>query len=565
MLTFLSDRLHGSGRWLSLAMLVTLHFALLAGVDSVWSRPLLFAHLGLFLLWQPLWRGEGKLSTGRAIIIVGVSALAMMWLNWWVLLFWVSSLFSLVGGRVFAFQSGWQRLRYLLAMGYLLAVLLFWLTPQLFMLSMAGEASRNLMEIVLPILLLCMVMVPHKSERLKKTVAVDLIYSLLLFMLLTLLVLGSLAFMTLGRVDYYEALLRTLFMMALLLFVLGWLWNPRMGFSGFQTILSRYFMNIGTPFELWIKQLAMTAQQESDSSAFLKIATAQFIELPWLCGLAWECDDGAGKQGVNSAHAIELVNADLHLTLFTRQRLAPTVLMHVHLLSQMLAHFYQSKRREQSLREMAHLQAVHETGARLTHDLKNMLQSLLALISIAEQRAEQAQPILQRQLPMLVQRIELTLDKLKTPGQAKEEASMPLAAWWSSLQQRQQYRNLDWVCEDGMGEQVIPPALFDSIADNLIDNARNKRLREPDISVQIRLRPRPLRFSVCDSGSAIPKDAAHHLLHTVVESEDGFGIGLLQAARWAEQSGYRLLLRDNVEGKVCFELAELTGGKKLVL
>ncbi len=139
-------------------------------------------------------------------------------------------------------------------------------------------------------------LVPHESERLKKTVAVDLIYSMLLFMLLTLLVLGSLAFMTLGRVDYYEALLRTLFMMALLLFVLGWLWNPRMGFSGFQAIFSRYFMNIGTPFELWIKQLAITAQQEPASAAFLKIATAQLVELPWLCGLVWECDEGQGKQ-----------------------------------------------------------------------------------------------------------------------------------------------------------------------------------------------------------------------------------------------------------------------------
>ena len=46
-----------TGRWLLLAMLALLHGVMLLGVDSPWSRPLLLAHLGLFLLWQPLWRG----------------------------------------------------------------------------------------------------------------------------------------------------------------------------------------------------------------------------------------------------------------------------------------------------------------------------------------------------------------------------------------------------------------------------------------------------------------------------------------------------------------------------
>lgn len=362
--------------------------------------------------------------------------------------------------------------------------------------------------------------------------------------------------MTLGHMDYFRALLRTLFMMALLLFVLGWLWNPRLGFSGFQAVFSRYFLNVGTPFELWIKQLARTAQHEHGSAAFLKIATGQLVELPWLCGVRWECDEGGGRQGADSPHHIELVNQDLRLIMYTRQRVAPSVLMHIHLLSQMLAHFYQAKRREQRLREMVRLQAVHETGARLTHDLKNMLQSLLALISIAEQQPEQSQPILQRQLPKLVERIELTLNKLKAPDHAEEVARVPLAAWWQGLQQRQQYRNLDWLSEDGMGELTIPLALFDSIADNLIDNARNKRLREPDITVQVSLLLHPLRLSVCDSGSEIAAETAPRLLQTVVESANGFGIGLFQAARWAEQSGYKLQLRENVQGRVCFELSE---------
>jgi len=236
--------------------------------------------------------------------------------------------------------------------------------------------------------------------------------------------------------------------------------------------------------------------------------------------------------------------------------------MHIHLLTQMLAFFYQSKRREQRIREMAHLQAVHETGARLTHDLKNMLQSLFALISIAEQQPKQAQPILKIQLPVLAQRIEQTLIKLKVPKDETEAARMPLSTWWLTLQQRQQYRNLEWLSpenlsDDALNDPQIPFTLFDNIADNLIDNARNKRLREVDIAVQISLSARPLCLTVCDSGSEISELLAKQLLHTVVESDEGFGVGLFQAARWAEQSGYRLQLKENIKGKVCFELVEM--------
>ena len=554
MLTISPARRIRSDRWLSLVMLFTLHAALWVGVQSVWARPLLFAHLGLFLLWQPLWRGEDRLSTRSALTIVGISTLALFWLNGWIVAFWVSGLFSLVGSRVFAFQSAAQRLRYLLAMAYLLAVLLMWVTPQLFALPVTTEASTELMQIVLPLLLLLMALVPHESERLKKIEAVDLVYSLLLFMLLTLLVLGSLAFMSLGQVEYFQALLRTLFLMAAVLFVLGWLWNPRLGFAGFQIIFSRYFLNIGTPFELWLNKLSQLALKENSPASFLEIATAHLAALPWLSGVRWQCDVAKGQQGAASVHEFSWADQDLKLVLYARQNVPPTVLMHIHLLCQMLAFFYHAKRREQRLQEMARLQAVHETGARLTHDLKNMLQSLMVLISIAEKQPAKAQSILLHQMPVLVKQIELVLSKLKIPGQDTKMNLMPLAAWWKKLQQREQYRNLQWQSEGGLGNQEIPAALFDSIADNLIENVHGKSLREQDITVQVFLKAQPLCFSVCDNGSAIPEEMANRLFHTVVDSEDGWGIGLYQVARWARQLGYHLILKENYKGKVCFEL-----------
>lgn len=558
MLTHALGRLTGSSRWLSFAMLVILHLALWLGMQGIWARPLLLMHLGLFLLWQPLWRGESKLRAGSSALIVAISLVTLLWLNLWVLAFWVSGLFALVGGRAFAFQTRWQRLYYLLVMAYLLAILVLYLAPQLFDLSGLGEVTDNLMNVGLPLLLLTMAFIPVEREQVESSQAVDFIYVLLLFTLLVLLVLGSLAFMTLGHVLYIQALLRTLFIIALTLLVLGGLWNPRMGFSGLQALFSRYLLTLGTPLEVWLKQLAEAAQQEQNPETFLARATEYLIEMPWITGLSWASDRGHGTLGVASMHRIEMSDQELTLTLFSRQAVSPTVLLHVRLLIQLLGHFYQAKRREQHLREITRLQTIYETGARLTHDLKNMLQSLFALTSVAQHQPDKAQPILQRQLPVLTQRIELILAKLKSPHVQEDAAELPLDIWWEGLRQRHQHRHIEWAFEPSNTAEMIPAPLFDCVADNLIDNACNKQLREPGISISVTLCAEPFMLSVGDSGSAIPDAAARQLMHTILPSEDGLGVGLYQVGKWAAQSGYQLALAENKAGKVRFALTQAT-------
>jgi sensor histidine kinase regulating citrate/malate metabolism len=98
--------------------------------------------------------------------------------------------------------------------------------------------------------------------------------------------------------------------------------------------------------------------------------------------------------------------------------------------------------------------------------------------------------------------------------------------------------------------------MFDCVADNLIENASNKLLREHGIRITVYLSADPLVLSVTDSGSSIPHGLAQRLLRTVLPSEDGLGVGLYQAARWARQKGYRLTLGENHAGKVRFELTK---------
>jgi len=101
----------------------------------------------------------------------------------------------------------------------------------------------------------------------------------------------------------------------------------------------------------------------------------------------------------------------------------------------------------------------------------------------------------------------------------------------------------------------LPQELFDSVADNLIQNALRKRAGEADVTIRVELRTVPLpSLIVCDSGAAAPTEVMEKLFHAPVSTYDGLGIGLYQAAKQARGLGYGLELSRNLDGEVCFTL-----------
>jgi sensor histidine kinase regulating citrate/malate metabolism len=130
------------------------------------------------------------------------------------------------------------------------------------------------------------------------------------------------------------------------------------------------------------------------------------------------------------------------------------------------------------------------------------------------------------------------------------------------LRQRNQHRAIDWHEPDSLPDTNIPAALFDCIIDNLIDNVERKRQSDPGVAISIKIQSNPVSLTVCDSGDPIPEKIATILLRGVVPSENGLGIGLYQAARWAGQLGYRMSLISNRDGNVCFELRDNEGEKE---
>jgi signal transduction histidine kinase len=550
-------------RFVLIAMLALLHVAVLRGSADNWARALLLAHLGLLLLWQPFLRGEHQISVAQGIFIALGAVAVMLWVGWWLLAFWVVVLAGLVGGKVFLHQARWQRRCYLVVLVYLLALLAILILPEIAPRREVSGEIRAAAEYGLPLLLVALALMPTEPESPEAPQVIDFFYSVFLMLVLGMVILGSFTFMTLSRVQYLEALTNTVFLIAGTIFLLGLAWNPRTGYAGLNVFFSRYLFSIGLPVEKWLYFLAELSQAEARPERFLAEGVAGLARLPWIAGAGWRAAGQQGENGDRTEYAVVYEGPDLQLTIYSRYRTSPALQWHMHLLGQLLGEFYAAKLREQTLRQSSYLQAVHETGARLTHDVKNLLQSLNVLCSVAAQDdSPQLQALIRRQLPAITQRLQATLDKLQRPG---DEESLPvgLRDWWESLARQYQGQNLEFAPAQPDPALQVPKALFDSVADNLLQNAIAKRAAGGDVRIRVSVQDAPgPELRVQDSGRAVPTDVAGSLLRAPVHSSTGLGIGLYQAARLAEKSGYALTLAENRDGAVCFALAPAGGVAK---
>ena len=285
--------------WLG-AMLLALHASLAWGIDGLFSRAMLLAHFGLFLIWQPIWRNERSLDSLQGSLLVIVGILVALWNNWWLMAVWLAVLVALIGGSLIGHKQPRQRLAALLAAVYLLSLLLVWVVPHLFVDQQLEPAQVVLVRFGLPLLALVIMVIPIPTSSSSSTTAVDLLYSLLLFLLVTGLVLGSFVVKQLSHGVYPLALAQSLIVMALILITLSWLWNPHSGFTGIGHLLSRYLMSVGLPFEEWVKGLADLAEREREPARFLALALQNMCELPWVAGLSWQVPYGKGMLGARS-------------------------------------------------------------------------------------------------------------------------------------------------------------------------------------------------------------------------------------------------------------------------
>ncbi len=548
-------------------MLLSLHALLIWGEAGDLHKALFLCHYGLFLMWQPLMRQTNKLSWQAAFIIVIGAAIAMSYTNWWFTAFWIAGLFSLIGGRIFSTESTRSRLPNILAAAYLLAILVLWVVPKLLKANDDLAAAEFVLIYLLPFLPITILFI-SKNKLDNNTPNIDFFYTLLIFLLTLIIILGSFAIGVIWQIHYIKLLIVAVMSLAATLVALSWLWNPSATFSGLELLMSRYLLSIGLPFEQWIRKIALHADYESTADNFLQASMSELVALNWVSGVEWQVGKDKFQIGETTQFISTFTFQKLHLTLYSRWQFSPAMYLHVQLLTQILGEFYEAKLREETISQNIYMQTFYETGSRLTHDIKNILQSMGTLSAAALQNEaggkdaeEDARLIelIKKQLPRLNQRLTTTLTKLARPSNEKKQQAK-VNTWWKDFKQLNSHyassqHQIQFEAPETMPKADIDPDVLDSIVDNLIQNALEKARLEVNTQIQVTLMPsEKFCIEVSDTGSAMPANVADKLFKTHVSSKNGLGVGLYHAAQQAKQAGYELSLIENRDGEVRFRL-----------
>lgn len=544
-------------------MLFSLLAAIHLGDSNALILGLLIAHFGFFLLWQPVVKKQSTFTTKQLAILSILIFAFIYWFNPWLYVLWSLLLLTLLTGRIFA--RGLSRAAYGFAVIVLFLELVLITTPELFRLTALSSSAQSTFSIVLTLLPLVLLLIPVTDTTSKQ---IDFIRGFFVVLLVVFLCMSSALISLTAEQRYIESLVTSVFILSLFLLLTAILWTPRGGFAGLARLWEKYILDIGGPFEEWIAHVSTLETSTSLRAEYFLAASLRYLmQQHWISGVHWQTNSDDGFKGEKSSHTVSINDDKLKLTLHTYTPVGPSLMLHAKLLLNVLTFYYRAKLQEQQLIKQAHLQAIHETGSKLTHDMKNILQATHTMTQIINDNDSQMSDIidvLKKQMPLLTQRLNTTLDKLRAPQNADlttKKASGSLLQWWHQLQHRYNEPHIQFSTTINK-DLEIPIDTFTTVIENLLENARNKRTREPDIEIAIQLASinEQLCLSVCDNGSAIDSQIAQQLFKEVVSSQDGYGIGLYQCYELAKNHGYELGIEENIKARVCFTLKQPNQG-----
>jgi len=570
-------------RWLAL-MLISLQIVLWWDFfpfplsDSLLRFVLLF-HFAVFILWQFLWNFIPKFQSVekrfqydytyyiRYLVLLGiVISIFTLFPNIWLITLWQLILIALMGGRTLIKSR--DRIVNLLAILFLTVNLFLINLPQLFAieeLTLLYQFSPEVLSALnygllsLPLMFLFI----SRNEQREHPDYIVFFNGLAVLMFIISIALGSLVIMYQSSIIWPLAIFQMSLLTLIFLFIISVLWIGFAREDGVEQLWMQHLHTIGSAFELWLENITQPINHKKlTPQDFLQSGFEQLLTLPWVSGIAWQSLYGEDMIGEPDRQQVVITVQSIEVTIYTYNRISSNHYFQINILIKVLEHFHQAKRRQAAFAQQVHLQVIHETGAKLTHDIKNLLQSLHAITSVIENlpsnKFQDTQRLLQGQMPHLTQRLKRTLDKLQKPAEFSY-SHVPVNLWWSNLTACYRKSKIEFSSQIEIDNILIPEDLFDNVSENLLQNALNKRKREPElkISVLLIINKRGLQLSVCDDGSAIPEKIAQQLFSEPVPSRDGFGIGLYQAVKQLTHTGYQLKLCENVEGEVCFELISI--------
>ena len=349
------------------------------------------------------------------------------------------------------------------------------------------------------------------------------------------------------NIDYPNAILLSAAGVSALLAVVGLLSAPFSHTASPHIV--QQILSLKIPVEDWVSRISAIAAGHENAADFSQAVMEEFITLAGVTGVSWDDDNGNPQHtGKHSRYTMELQCPPLRLRLHMQRRASSWEWFNYYLLARIASEYWLGKRREERNRTHNLIRAVHETGARLTHDIKNILHTLVTLTSTKDDA------LLRRQLPHLQQRLASTLGKLQAPEIAPPSATASAEQWWREAQQRHAQQRVSF-CGTANGE--LPTALFDLAIDNFISNALAKRQTTPAFNIKVSLSNigNGVCLRVTDNGPAVPTTLVSALFVSPVESQNGFGVALYQIGVEAAKRHYSAQLSDNTDGCVTFQIA----------
>ncbi len=539
-----------------LATILLLYHLLIWAVDEPLLRfGLSFVLYGLFLLWQPLWSKEARVNA----LPVAVIALLFFMITYAFpnesLVFVGLILSGLIGSRLLG-QTAFRSFD-LLALLIITIEMAIGLIPDTFQEIRLPALFADYMQTMILVPVLLFYFAPNPDHQKQGRSQVDLMHGLLAATLLFIVLLGGIVINLLYGVDYVDGLLLTVFIVATLTIGISWFWNPGIGYSGIGVLWNRYAMTIGGPFETWINTLTTLIEERYlTPNEYLEAACEHLVENEWLNAIEWQFEHFKISVGEQTGPWLEhQLDEKLTVMLYFKADPGTALEQHTILLIRMAYQFYLAKLNQEKMRAQEHFATIHHTGARLTHDIKNILQSIKTSLDILamDDESTQSQILLQTNLQQIGGRLESTLNKLRAPKLNTQVNLVDCRQWLDRIGRQHNANPRIRFHADIVNNVTLPVDLFDSVAENLINNALQK-----SASTQVDLRLLSdndmIVLSICDDGDAIKAEIESSLFAQPVSSGSGMGIGLYQAAIMANAFQYELELSQNERGRVCFNL-----------
>jgi len=543
------------GQQILASTLLTYHILIWVVDEPRLKFALSFILYGLFLLWQPLWSKEAKVGRWPVVFIVIFITTITFFFAKESLVFFGLILSGLIGSRLLSHSS--FRSFDLLALLIIILEMVVGLVPDTFRQIELPALFAEYMQTIILIPILLFYFAPNPDDRKQQRSQVDLMHGLLAATLIFIVLLGGIVINLLYGVDYIDGLLLTVFIVSTLTIGISWFWNPGVGYSGIGVLWNRYAMTIGGPFETWINTLTTLIEEPYLSpTEYLEAACDHLVGNDWLNAIEWNFKNQKIKAGDLAGTRLKHQLADdLTVVLYFKSNPGAALEQHTILLIRMAYQFYLAKLNQEKMRAQEHFATIHHTGARLTHDIKNILQSIKASLSIldTEHDTTESQQLLQANLNQIGTRLESTLNKLKAPALNTQIVLGDCKHWIERTRKHYRSNKRLQFHSDIENNINLPVDLFDSVIENLLNNALKKPSAN-QIDVRLLSSENVVVLSVCDDGEAVEAEIEENLFLQPVSSGSGMGIGLYQAAIMALAFNYELELSQNERGRVCFNL-----------